>query len=51
MTFLFKKSNLSSFKNFTFWSEHIFLYTEDLINKLFHKIRIADFNISIRGII
>ena len=44
--FLIKKSNIIPFKDFTFWSEHICLYTEKLIRKLFNKIEINDFHIS-----
>lgn len=44
--FLIKKSNVTPFKDFTFWSEHICLYTEKLIRKLFNKIEINDFHIS-----
>jgi 2-polyprenyl-3-methyl-5-hydroxy-6-metoxy-1,4-benzoquinol methylase len=43
--FLIKKADILSFKNFTFWSEHICLYTEKLINKLFDKVGVKDFYI------
>ena len=43
---LIKKYNLNSFKKHTFWSEHIFLYTEDVLKKMllflgFKKISIS----------
>lgn len=44
--FLIKKSNIIPFKDFTFWSEHICLYTEKLIRNLFDKIGINDFHIT-----
>ena len=44
--FLIKKSGIVSFKEFTFWSEHICLYTEELIFKLLQKIGVDEFKIS-----
>ena len=46
--FLIKKSDLDSFKNFTFWSEHLCLYTEKLIGKIFSKLNINEYHISYR---
>jgi len=44
--FLIKESKIASFLNFTFWSEHICSYTEDLLKKLFQKLNYKDFHIS-----
>lgn len=44
--FLIKKSNLIAFRDFTFWSEHLCLYTENLLKKLFNQINITDYYIS-----
>jgi 2-polyprenyl-3-methyl-5-hydroxy-6-metoxy-1,4-benzoquinol methylase len=46
--FLIKKSGLVSFKDFTFWSEHLCLYTEKFIRKLFNKLNINEYHISYR---
>jgi len=44
--FLIKKSNLQSFKKFTFWSEHVCLYTEKLFSKLLKEINIDEYHFS-----
>jgi len=46
--FLIKKSGLDSFKKFTFWSEHLCLYTEKFIRSLFNKLNINEYHISYR---
>lgn len=43
--FLIKRSDLKSFKDFTFWSEHLCLYTEKFITSLFEKINLEDYTI------
>lgn len=44
--FLIKKSGLDSFKKFTFWSEHLCLYTEEIIKNIFKKMSISDYYVS-----
>ena len=44
--FLIKKSKLQSFKKFTFWSEHVCLYTEKLFSKLLKEINIKEYHFS-----
>ena len=46
--FLIKNSGLDSFKNFTFWSEHLCLYTEKFVRNLFSKLNINEYHISYR---
>jgi len=43
--FLIKRADLKSFKDFTFWSEHLCLYTEKFITSLFEKINLEDYTI------
>lgn len=43
--FLIKRSGLNSFRKFTFWSEHLCLYTEKFISSLFEKINLDEYTI------
>lgn len=44
--FLIKKANLTSFKNFTFWSEHLCLYTSKMIKSILDYCKIDNYHIS-----
>lgn len=44
--FLIKDCDLDSFKKFSFWSEHICLYTKPLIDKLFSLLKIKNYEVS-----
>ena len=44
--FLIKDSEIVSFKNFTFWSEHICLYTKPLMKKILSHLKIKNYQIS-----
>lgn len=44
--FLIKDCDLDSFKKFSFWSEHICLYTKPLIDKLFSFLKIKNYEVS-----
>lgn len=44
--FLIKKSGIDEFKKFTFWSEHVCLYTKKLIEKLLSVLHIANYQIA-----
>ena len=44
--FLIKDSGIVSFKNFTFWSEHICLYTKPLMKKILSHLKIKNYQIS-----
>ena len=44
--FLIKNSEIVSFKNFTFWSEHICLYTKPLMKKILSHLKIKNYQIS-----
>lgn len=44
--FLIKDCNLDSFKKFTFWSEHICLYTKPLIDRVFSHLKNKNYEVS-----
>ncbi|MCP4552303.1 MAG: class I SAM-dependent methyltransferase [Bacteroidetes bacterium] len=41
--FLIKESKILSFRNFTFWSEHLCLYTKPLLENIFDVMKIEDY--------
>ena len=44
--FLIKDANIESFKNFTFWSEHLCLYTKDVVERVIKLLQIENYSIS-----